>query len=123
MAQTIEELEAELTATIFRLQEKLAVNAECIRIGEGLARANGYARGYAAGRALGRRKSARRARSSQPGAKPFPILVRSGGRSYEVNDELELDHCVTLLVKGYLQKANQYRVADTKYSRWKKATT
>lgn len=114
---TIEELEAQ----VFKLQHRCAGLTECIRIGEGLARADGYSRGYAAGRSFGRRMSARRERSSQPWVKSFPMLVSSGGRNYQAMDERALEALLQFLFDGNLQAANRYRVAGGKFSRWPKA--
>lgn len=117
MPQSVEELEAQ----VFRLEHRCSVLNECIRIGEGLARSEGYSRGYAAGRSYGNRLSRRRARASQPWAKSFPMLVRSGGRNYQAATESGFDELMQFLFDGNLKAANHYRVAGTKHSRWPRA--
>lgn len=107
-----------LEAQVFRLTHRNAMLLECIRIGEGLARADGYSRGYAAGRTYKRRLSARRQRASMPWAKSFPMSVGCGGRKYQASDETELDDLMMLLIDGNTKAANRYRVAATAHSRW-----
>lgn len=103
---TIEELEAK----VFRLEHRCSVLTECIRIGEGLARADGYSRGYAAGRTYKRRLSARRQRASMPWVKSFPMVVSCGGKRYRAANEMQLDDLMMLLIDGNRRSAASYLV-------------
>lgn len=100
----------ELEALVFKLQHRSAMLCECIRIGEGLARSDGYSRGYAAGRSYGRRLARRRARASQPWVKSFPMLVSSGGKRYWATNERQLDDLMVLLIDGNRRAAASYLV-------------
>lgn len=110
---SIEQLEAQ----VFTLQHQNAMLRECIRIGEGLARDEGYKRGYYAGKKW---KQRRWAEPKSRTGRRFPMHVSCYGRSYEAKTEDELGDLLQNLIEGRLSLANRYRVATTKHSRWPK---